>query len=92
MLKLKAVEEKEKNSLEVKLLATQVAYLLLLANSFNFNPFFLILPDVIFNNTPIPFLQNILSSLLVFMQFLYILPIELCKIINYLLYYTKVSF
>ena len=31
-------------------------YLLPLANSFNFNLSFLILPDVISNNTPIPFL------------------------------------
>ena len=56
MQKLKATKVKEKNSLEVKLLATQVVYLLLLVNSFDFNPSFLILPDVIFNNTPIPFL------------------------------------
>ena len=53
---LKAAKAKEKNSLEVELLATQVAYLLPLVNSFNFNPSFLILPDVIFNNTPVPFL------------------------------------
>ena len=56
MLKLKAVEEKEKNNLEVKSLATQVAYLLPLTDFFVFNFSFLILPDVIFNNTPIPFL------------------------------------
>ena len=31
-------------------------YLLPLANSFNFNFFFLILPDIISNNIPIPFL------------------------------------
>ena len=31
-------------------------YLLTLANSFNFNFFFLILPDVISDNIPIPFL------------------------------------
>ena len=56
MQELKAAKVKEKNSLEAKLLATQVAYLLPLANSFNFNPSFSILPNVIFNNTPIPFL------------------------------------
>ena len=56
MQELKAAKVKEKNSLEVELLAAQVAYLLPLANSFNFNPSFLILLDVIFNNTPVPFL------------------------------------
>ena len=91
MQELKATKVKKKNSLEAELLATQVAYLLPLADSFNFNPSFSILSDVIFNNTPIPFLQNILSSLLVPIQFLYILPIKLYKIINYLLYYIKVS-
>ena len=47
---------KEKNSLEAKSLATKVAYLLPLANSFDFNFSFLILPDVISNNTAVPFL------------------------------------
>ena len=56
MQELKAIKIKKKNSSEVKLLAIQVAYLLPLANFFDFNPFFLILPDVIFDNTPIPFL------------------------------------
>ena len=92
MQELKATEVKEKNSLEVELLAAQVAYLLPLVNSFNFNSSFLILPDVIFDNTPVLFLQNVLNSLLIFIQFLYILPIELYKIIDYLLYYTEVSF
>ena len=54
MQELKATEVKKKNSLKVELLAIQVAYLLPLANSFNFNPSFLILPDIIFNNTSIP--------------------------------------
>ena len=31
-------------------------YLLTLANSFNFNFFFLILLNIIFNNMPVPFL------------------------------------
>ena len=91
MQELKATKVKKKNSLEAELLATQVAYLLPLADSFNFNPSFSILPDVIFDNTFIPFLQNILSSLLVPIQFLYILPIEFRKTINYLLCCTKVS-
>ena len=56
MQELKATKTKEKNSLEAKSLATQVAYLLPLANSFDFNPFFLILFNVIFNNTPVLFL------------------------------------
>ena len=56
MQELKAAEVKEKNNLEVELLATQVAYLSPLANSFNFDPSFSILPDIIFNNTPVPFL------------------------------------
>ena len=56
MQELKATKVKEKNSLEVKLLATQVAHLLPLANSFNFNLSFLILPDVISDNIFISFL------------------------------------
>ena len=56
MQELKTTKVKEKNSLEVKSLATQIAYLLPLANSFNFNPSFLILLNVIFNNTPVLFL------------------------------------
>ena len=56
MQELKATKVKEKNSLEAKLLATQVAYLLPLADFFDFDFFFLILPNVIFNNTPVPFL------------------------------------
>ena len=55
MQELKATKVKKKNSLEVKLLATQVAYLLPLTDSFRFNFSFLILPDVISNNTPIFF-------------------------------------
>ena len=56
MQELETAKVKEKNSLKVKLLAAQVAHLLPLADSFNFNPSFLILPNIIFNNTPIPFL------------------------------------
>ena len=56
MQELKAAEVKEKNSLKVESLATQVAYLLPLVNSFNFNPSFLILPNIISNNTPVSFL------------------------------------
>ena len=56
LLELKAVEKKKKNSLEVELLATLVAHLSPSTNFFIFNLFFLILPNMIFNNTPIPFL------------------------------------
>ena len=57
MQELKATKVKKKNSLEVELLATLVVYQSPLTNSFIFNFFFfLILLDVIFNNTPIPFL------------------------------------
>ena len=56
MQKLKATEVKEKNSLKVESLATLVAYLLPLANSFDFNFFFLILPNIISNNMLILFL------------------------------------
>ena len=41
---------------KVKSINTPDPHLLSLSNSFNFNLSFLILPDVIFNNTPIPFL------------------------------------
>ena len=56
MQELKATKVKEKNSLEVKLLATKVAHPSPLADSFNFDPSFLILPNIIFDNTPVPFL------------------------------------
>ena len=56
MQELKAAEVKEKNSSEAKLLAAQVAYPSPLANSFDFDPSFSMLPDVIFDNTPVPFL------------------------------------
>ena len=41
---------------EVESFNTSSPYLLPLVNSFNFNPSFLILFDVIFDNTPVPFL------------------------------------
>ena len=56
MQELKATKVKKKNSLEAKLLATLVAYLLLLADFFAFNFSFSILPDVISNNISVPFL------------------------------------
>ena len=56
MQELKATKVKEKNSLKAKLLAPLVAHPLPLAGSFNFNFSFLILPDVISDNTPVPFL------------------------------------
>ena len=56
MQDLKATEVKEKNSLKAELLATLVAHPLPLADFFTFNFSFLILPDVISDNTPILFL------------------------------------
>ena len=61
MCKLKAKEKKE-SAVEIVYIAiigssnAPSSYLLPLANSFNFNFSFLILPDVISNNIPIPFL------------------------------------
>ena len=56
MQELKTTKVKEKNSLEAELLAALVAHLLPLVSSFNFNLSFLILLNIISNNTPIPFL------------------------------------
>ena len=56
MQELKAAKVKEKNNLKVKSLATLVAYLSPLTNFFNFNLSFLILLDIISNNSPISFL------------------------------------
>jgi hypothetical protein len=53
--KLKAEKQKELNTIEAKLLIVLVAYQLPLANSFVFNPSFLILPDLLDGNTPISF-------------------------------------
>ena len=61
MCKLKA-KKKKKSKVKIVYIAvvesfnTPNSYLLPLADSFNFNPSFLILPDIIFNNTPVPFL------------------------------------
>ena len=52
----KAEKQKEKNSVEAESLVILVTHLLPLTDSFGFNLFFLILPDVIFNNTPLLFL------------------------------------
>jgi hypothetical protein len=52
---LKTEKQKELNTIEVELLAVLMAYQSLLANSFVFNPFFLILPDLLNGSTPIPF-------------------------------------
>jgi hypothetical protein len=55
-------KEKKKSEVEIAYIAEVKSsnisnpYLLLLANSFDFNFSFLILPDVISNNTPMPFL------------------------------------
>ena len=56
MQDLKATKVKEKNSLKVELLAALVAYLSPLANFFTSNFFFSILPDIISDNMPVPFL------------------------------------
>ena len=56
MQELKAVKVKEKNSLEVELLATLIAHLLPLADFFIFNFSFLTLPDIVSDNTPVLFL------------------------------------
>ena len=61
MRKLKADKKKEfkvdtAHIAVVKSFNTSSPYLLPLANPFNFNLSFLILPDVIFNNIPISFL------------------------------------
>ena len=56
------VDKKKKSIVEIVYTAVVASfnipdfYLLPLANSFNFNFAFLILPDVISNNTPVPFL------------------------------------
>ena len=61
MRELKANKKKE-SKVEIAYIAevgsinTPNLYLLPLSDSFNFNFSFLILPDVIFNNTPVPFL------------------------------------
>ena len=61
MRKLK-VDKKKKFIIEmaytvkIKSVNTPNSYLLLLSGSFNFNFSFLILPDVISNNIPVPFL------------------------------------
>ena len=56
MQDLKTAEVKKKNSLEVELLAALIAHSLPLADFFASNFSFLILPNVISNNTPVPFL------------------------------------
>ena len=61
MCKLK-VDKKKKSKVEMAYIVkvgsinASVPYLLPLSSSFNFNFSFSILPDVISNNTPVPFL------------------------------------
>jgi hypothetical protein len=55
LYKLKADEQKELNTIKVEFLAMPVAHQSLLANSFVFNPSFLILPDLLNGNTPVFF-------------------------------------
>ena len=61
MCKLKAKKKKKSKvkiayTVEVGSFNAPNPHLLPLFSSFNFNPSFLILPDVIFNNIPVPFL------------------------------------
>ena len=61
LYKLKAKEKKKSKIktayiVEVESSNTFNPHLLPLADFFNFNPSFLILPDIIFNNTPVLFL------------------------------------
>ena len=61
MYKLKTNKKKEFKveiayTVKVGSVNTSNLYLLPLSSSFDFNFFFLILPDVISNNTPVPFL------------------------------------
>ena len=56
LYKLKAEEQKELNTVEVESLTTLVAHQSPLADSFIFNPSFLILPDLFDSNTPVFFL------------------------------------
>ena len=61
LYKLEAKEKKKSKVetvyiVEVKSFNTSSPHLLPLADSFNFNFFFSILPDVISNNIPVPFL------------------------------------
>ena len=70
MHKLKAKEKKEFKVeityiVEVGSVNALNPYLLPLSSSFNFDFFFLILPDVISDNTLVLFLWNILNSFLV---------------------------
>jgi hypothetical protein len=53
--KLEAEEQKELNTVVAESLTVLMAYQLPLANSFVFNPFFLILPDLLNSNTPVFF-------------------------------------
>jgi hypothetical protein len=55
LYKLKADKQKELNTVEAESLAILVAYQLPLADSFVFNPFFLILLDLFDSNTPVFF-------------------------------------
>ena len=52
---LRRINKKKLNNLEAELLGIQVAYQLPLASFFIFNPFFLILPNLLNSSTFIPF-------------------------------------
>jgi hypothetical protein len=55
LYKLKADKQKELNTMEAESLAILVAHQSPLADSFIFNPSFLILPDLLNGNTPVSF-------------------------------------
>jgi hypothetical protein len=56
LYKLEINEQKELNTVKIESLAIPVAHQSPLADSFVFNPFFLILPDLLDSNTPVFFL------------------------------------
>jgi hypothetical protein len=55
LYKLKAEEQKELNTIVAEFLAALMAYQWPLADSFIFNPSFLMLPDLLNNSTPVFF-------------------------------------
>ena len=81
---LKADKQKVLNSIEAELQGVLVAYQLPLADFFIFNPSFLILPNLLNSNTPIPFF----FSLFKFFSSFYIVLLYLVYLI---LYYLALS-
>jgi hypothetical protein len=56
LYKLKTDKQKELNIIEVESLTALIAHQLPLTDSFVFDPFFLMLPDLLNSNTPVFFL------------------------------------